>query len=267
VRLGLPMDELVALDAAVARTLAGGPTTAGPTVDVLEGGHRRLLVALPGQHGLTRAARRVALPDAAHADRFVEVLERWRRRVEDAGVAVLPCSAQVVAPPDGGRVVWLVRPRVPDVARLPAALARCEPPARAELLSAVLDAILGITARGAGVAAAPSGWAWLDGMLVLTDLSRPELPDLPLTLRVGPLRRAWPWDPPRIRRHLDRALEPRAAVGLFLEELLESPWRELALARAAERVTPAWTGSELHRTRARSLRIQRRLVRLRREAP
>lgn len=184
-RLGLDMEALVALDEAATTHLREGDDS---DLHVLEAGSRRLRVALTGTHAAPLAARRVHLPDADAAAAWESALARQSAAVAGAGVPELPAAVQAVATPGPARVLWIVRPRVPDDALLLPTLRRATPETARTIALALRDAAAALASTdGAAAPAEASAWAWLDGELVLVHN------DLPHTLPAATLHGPWRW--------------------------------------------------------------------------
>lgn len=230
-RLGLAMDDLVRLDEATGRGLRAGLRHGLPDgLEILDAGSARLRVGLTGPHGVALAARRVWVTSAGAATRWEEALTRYEAALGEAGLSVLPAGIQVVVPPERGRVVWVIRPRVPQQAELSEAVSRATPETARRIARALRDMAQAAEAAGVPVPTDPSAWAWLDGELVLTHADGP--PGLSAAERHGPWRF---WAAP-LRLGWFRAGAPLSARAAdILRDLLAA----LLALPAAEGLVPA----------------------------
>jgi len=220
VRLGLPMEELVSLDEAAGRWVQQGSRS---ELDVVEAGRHRLRVHVHGAHGVSLAARRVWLPDTTAATTWEGALADQERALQAADVNLLPGAVQAIAPPHGGRVLWIVRVRVPDGTSLEQTLRRASPQTARSVGQALVQTAASIAAtRGAAAPADPQAWAWLDGQLVLTHADVPHT--LSAITQLGP----WRWYAPLLRgawlhAHSPLEREPTRLLAGILGPLAELP--------------------------------------------
>ena len=189
-RLGLSMETLVTLDDQAAAWARSG----GGSLRVLEAGRHRLRVAVDGTHDVALGARRVWLPDAAAAEAWEGALSEQEAALKAAGVDLLPGVVKTVAPPAGGRVLWVVRVLPPDGSRLEDGIRAATPETGRAIGEALVQVAEQIAATpGAAAPADPEAWAWLDGSLVLIHADVPAT--APLLDQLGP----WRWYAPLFR--------------------------------------------------------------------
>lgn len=264
-RLGLSMSDLVELDEAAT---AGPAGTWSPSLEVLEAGRARLRVAVTGAHGVRLAARRVWLSDATAATTWERALAEQEAALTRAGVTLMPGTVQSLAPPDGSRVLWVVRPRAPSNTLLSEVLPLLSPDASRHLALALRDTIAAIAAtEGAAAPAEPNAWAWIDGELVCCHADLPA--GLSAWTQLGP----WRWYAPLFRgrwltEHAALEQEPARLLRGILGPLAEHASLEglmpvlRPLLTASEAETPA--REVLMRTEMARRRWSQRVQRLRR---
>jgi hypothetical protein len=262
-RLELPMADLVALDRQASAHVSGRGTG---ELDVLGSADRRLLLGVTGGYGVPLVARRVRLASVYELEQWSSALDAWLDAVSAAGLHMPPLGRQVVAPPQGGRVLWLLQPRLPDDTLLPAVL-EAHTLIDEDPLEAILDTIIAVVRAGSGLDPRASAWGYLEGDLVYLDPSRPEpsAAPLPPELRAGPLRAwaRWAWPVLRIEDELDRSRRVHSAVGVFLASLDAGAVRERGRQLAKDRRV-IWTEAALASEAAAGVRRRNRLAAARR---
>jgi hypothetical protein len=249
--VGLPVDALARLEAALQRALASGDASGleivgwGEISCVLAweaGGARRACKRLPTFPGPAAAA--------AYAALFAEYLGTLGARDVTPVTSVLQSLAR-----EDGVVVWCVQPMLPAGADLPSLFRRCDAERATAVFARVLDRILGCVDARVGLDGQLSNWALVGDALVYIDVTTPMLREasgadrldkerfmasLPRALR-GPVR-------PLVRRILDKYYDPRGVVLDLLGNLHKERLAALLpalLARANARVSPPFTPAEI----------------------
>jgi hypothetical protein len=240
---------------------------------VLGYGEISLVLGSPPDAPRWACKRLPPFPDAAAADRFVTLLDRYLAELAERGVCVLHTTTDRVIAPDGRVVFYCVQPVLPSPSLGPAIVA--DGSDAAGLLTEIVDTVLRVVDDRVGLDAQLSNWAMVDSRLTYFDVTTPMLrradgrseldtevflASLPWALR-APVRR---FVLPDIvgRYHAPRTAVLDLAANLIKERL--DSWIPTVLDAAAGRVTPPLTESEAradYRSDARTWELLQRVRR------
>jgi hypothetical protein len=243
--------ELEELEAAVGAALDGDDRSG---LRVLGYGEISLVLGWPTDAPRWACKRLPPFPDAAAADRFVAVLDRYLDELRTRGVDVVETGTDRIPLGRGGVLLYCVQPVLPSESLGPVVVA--ERARGAELLGRIVDTALRVVDDRVGLDAQLSNWAVVDGRLRYIDVTTPLLrgadgrtqldtsvflASLPWLLR-APVRR---FVLPDVidRYHTPRTVVLDLAANLVKERLDE--WIPTVLDAVGDRMTPPLTTDEV----------------------